>query len=129
MIEEIANLTGSQLENIVYRLFTAYYGFDEQNVHLVGKSGDFGVDVIATSSKEITYAVQAKAYSSSVGLAAVQQIVAAKAMYHYDQGMVVTNNFLTKNARRLAQANKIAIIEGPELLKMLYEMNGREYHV
>lgn len=119
------SLTGDQLENIVYRLFTAYYGFDEDQVYLVGRSGDFGVDVLATSSEEVTYAVQAKAYSSAVGLAAVQQIVAAKAMYHYDEGWVVTNNFLTKNARRLAIANKIRIVEGPQLLKMIHEMNGR----
>lgn len=119
------SLTGDQLENIVYRLFTAYYGFDEDQVYLVGRSGDFGVDVLATSSEEVTYAVQAKAYSSAVGLAAVQQIVAAKAMYHYDEGWVVTNNFLTKNARRLAIANKIRIVEGPQLLKMINEMNGR----
>lgn len=126
MIDEIINLTGSQLENIVYRLFTGYYeGFTEDSVHLVGKSGDYGVDVIATSSDEVTYAVQAKAYSGNVGLAAVQQIVAAKAMYHYDQGMVVTNSFLTKNAHRLARANNITVIEGPELSQMLLKMNGR----
>lgn len=126
MINELANITGNQLENIVYRLFTAYYeGFSDENVHLVGKSGDYGVDVIATSDDEITYAVQAKAYSSFVGLAAVQQIVAAKAMYQYDQGMVITNNYLTKNAKVLARANNITVIEGPELLKMLYIMNGR----
>jgi len=126
MIDEIINLTGSQLENIVYRLFTAYYeGFTDDSVNLVGKSGDYGVDVIATSSDEVTYAVQAKAYSGSVGLAAVQQIVAAKAMYHYDQGMVVTNSFLTKNAHRLARANNITVIEGPELSQMLLKMNGR----
>lgn len=126
MIDEIINLTGSQLENIVYRLFTAYYeGFTDDSVYLVGKSGDYGVDVIATSSDEVTYAVQAKAYSGSVGLAAVQQIVAAKAMYHYDQGMVVTNSFLTKNAHRLARANNITVIEGPELSQMLLKMNGR----
>lgn len=126
MIDEIINLTGSQLENIVYRLFTAYYeGFTDESVYLVGKSGDYGVDVIATSSDEVTYAVQAKAYSGSVGLAAVQQIVAAKAMYHYDQGMVVTNSFLTKNAHRLARANNITVIEGPELSQMVLKMNGR----
>ncbi len=126
MIDEIINLTGSQLENLVYRLFTAYYeGFTDDSIYLVGKSGDYGVDVIATSSDEVTYAVQAKAYSGSVGLAAVQQIVAAKALYHYDQGMVVTNSFLTKNAHRLARANNITVIEGPELSQMLLKMNGR----
>lgn len=126
MINELINISGEQLENIVYRLFTGYYeGFTDDSVFLVGKSGDYGVDVIATSSEEVTYAVQAKAYSGSVGLAAVQQIVAAKAMYHYDQGMVITNSFLTKNAHKLAQANHITVIEGPELSKMILQMNGR----
>ena len=126
MINELINISGEQLENIVYRLFTGYYeGFTDDSVFLVGKSGDYGVDVIATSSEEVTYAVQAKAYSGSVGLAAVQQIVAAKAMYHYDQGMVITNSFLTKNAHKLAQANHITVIEGPELSKMILQMNER----
>lgn len=125
MTDEITTLTGAQLENVVYRIFTAFYKFNEENVFLVGKTGDFGVDVIATSDDEVTYAVQAKAYSKPVGLAAVQQIVAAKAMYHYDVGVVVTNNRLTRNAKRLASANKIIVVEEQQLRSILYEMNGR----
>lgn len=126
MITDLKNITGEQLEHIVYRMFTVYYeGFSDENVYLVGKSGDYGVDVVATSDDELMYAVQAKAYTGSVGLAAVQQIVAAKAMYHYDRGMVVTNSYLTKNAKRLAQANHILVIEGPTLVKMVDFMNGR----
>ena len=125
MIDELTTLTGQQLEQLVYRIFTAYWNFDEENVHLVGKSGDYGVDVIASDQQDRTYAVQAKAYSGKVGLAAVQQIVAAKALYHYDVGIVVTNNVLTLNAHRLARANHIRVIEGQELRNIVYKMNGR----
>ena len=122
---DITALTGSELEQIVYRLFTSYFkGFSEENVYLTGKSGDYGIDVLATSDNERTYGVQVKAYTGAVGLAAVQQVVAAKAMYHYDMGMVVTNSYLTPNAKILAQSNNIQVIEGAQLLHMIKAMNG-----
>lgn len=126
MVEYNNNLmtvTGIQLENVVYRIFTAYYGFSEESVFLTPKTGDYGVDVIATSQNEITYAAQVKAYTKPVGLAAVQQIVAAKAMYNYDVGMVFTNNFLTKNAHKLAVANNIKVIQQPDLIEILKKIN------
>lgn len=119
----LMTLSGEQLENVVYRIFTAYYGFTEDQVFLTPKTGDYGVDVIATSQNEKTYAAQVKAYSKPVGLAAVQEIVAAKAMYHYDIGMVFTNNFLTKNAYRLAKANHIKVVQQPELIDILMKIN------
>lgn len=125
MIDELTTVTGAQLEQIVYRLFTSRWNFDEDNVYLVGQSGDYGVDVLATDDTEHQIGVQVKAYSNSVGLPAVQQIVAAKAMYGFDEGWVVTNNVLTKNAHRLARANNIRVIEGQELRRLVYEMNGR----
>lgn len=122
---DITALSGSELEQIVYRLFTSYFkGFSEENVYLTGKSGDYGIDVLATSDNERTYGVQVKAYTGSVGLAAVQQVVAAKAMYHYDMGMIVTNSHLTPNAKILAQSNNIQVVEGPQLLHMIKAMNG-----
>lgn len=83
-----------------------YYG-----VSVTQASGDYGADVIARRGTK-KYAVQCKYYSSPVGVAAVQEVVAAKAHYGCNAAMVVTNNMFTKAARDLADANSVILLEG-----------------
>lgn len=80
------------------------------SVSVTKGSGDYGVDVIASKGSH-KYAVQCKFYSNPVGLGAVQEVVAGKAMYGCDCAMVVTNSTFTKAARELAQKNDVALLE------------------
>ena len=64
-------------------------------------SSDYGADIIAEAD-EIKYVFQCKNYSTPVGNSAVQEIFAAKAYYDADVAVVITNNFFTKNAVKLA---------------------------
>lgn len=80
-------------------------------VKVTQASGDYGVDVIA-QKKQKKYAVQCKYYSSPVGLGAVQEAVAGKAMYGCNAAMVVTNSTFTKAAEELAEQNGVVLIAG-----------------
>ena len=56
--------------------------------------------------------MQCKYYSAPVGLGAVQEAVAGKAMYGCNAAMVVTNSTFTKAAEELAVQNGVVLISG-----------------
>ena len=101
-------MTGLEYERHVAQ-YLSQHGYS--NVKVTKGSGDYGVDVIAHKHGK-KYAVQCKLYSGSVGLSAVQEAVAGKAMYGCDSAMVVTNSYFTKAAFELANANDVVLIEG-----------------
>lgn len=70
-------------------------------------SADFGVDVLARKDG-ITYAIQCKRYQESVGIEAVQQIYAGRAYYECHVAMVLSNQYFTTSARKLA--DKIGVV-------------------
>lgn len=80
------------------------------NVKVTHGSGDYGVDVLAEKGGR-RYAVQCKFYSNSVGISAVQEAVAGKAIYGCTDAMVVTNSTFTKAAKNLAAANQVILLE------------------
>lgn len=73
-------------------------------------SGDYGIDVLA-SKGNVKYAVQCKYYSNPVGVKAVQEAVAGVAYYGCNRAMVVTNNTFTPQAKKLAAANNVVLME------------------
>lgn len=100
-------MTGLEYEHHVARYLTnrGYHG-----VKVTKGSGDYGVDVIAHKHGK-KFAVQCKLYTGPVGLSAVQEAVAGKAMYNCDSAMVVTNSTFTKAAHELAAVNGVVLIE------------------
>lgn len=101
-------MTGLEYEKLVAKYLRrhGYYG-----VSVTKASGDYGVDVIAHKGSH-RYAVQCKYYSDDVGLEAVQEAVAGKAMYNCDRAMVVTNSAFTEAAKKLAKHNTVVLLEG-----------------
>lgn len=77
-------------------------------VKLTPDSNDFGADLICKKDG-LTTIVQAKRYKGKVGIAAVQEIVAAKGYYKADKCMVVTNAFYTSGAKQLANSNDVEL--------------------
>ena len=100
-------MTGHDYEYLVARYLrnNGYTG-----IKVTKGSGDYGVDVVAHKRGK-KYAVQCKHYTGPVGLSAVQEAVAGKAMYKCDSAMVVTNSTFTNAARDLAKANNVVLIE------------------
>lgn len=81
-----------------------------RDIQLTAKTGDYGVDLLATHGRH-RYAVQCKYYTGSVGGFAVQEAVAGMAYYGCERALVVTNSVLTKNAHALAKANGVDVLE------------------
>lgn len=78
-------------------------------VQLTKTSGDQGVDLVAIIDNR-RIAIQAKGYAGSVGNAAVQQVVAGRAMYHCEGCAVITNSYFTPSAIELANAHDCTLI-------------------
>lgn len=78
------------------------------------KSGDMGVDVIATKNN-IKIVIQCKLYSKPVGNKAVQEIVAGKDYYKADYAAVVSNNTYTVAARQLAKNCDVLLLSYDDL--------------
>ncbi len=113
--------TGYDFENYVATLYKRL-GYTIEKV--TKKSGDQGADVIAIKDN-YRYVIQAKYYSSHVGNAAVQEIVAAIAMYKANKGIVITNNAFTQSAKELAKANNIELVDGKKIEEYKKQILGR----
>lgn len=101
-MQEIDKLSGREFELYLEKLFMGLGWFAK----VTPASGDQGADLILMKFGKRTV-VQAKHYKKPVDNKAVQQVVAAKAYYGCTTAMVVTNNYFTESAKRLATANKV----------------------
>lgn len=89
------------------------------------KTNDYGADLVLTKDGE-KIVVQAKRWSSKVGIEAVQQIIGAKSYYNANNSIVATNNYFTPNAINLANSSSVEIWDRPKLLEIMSKSNGRE---
>lgn len=99
-------MTGYEYEHVVasYLRQNGFY-----DVKVTKASGDYGVDVVARKGLQ-KYAVQCKYYTKPVGVGAVQEVAAGKAMYHCTAAMVVTNSRFTAAAETLAKSNGVILV-------------------
>ena len=109
-------LTGKDFEEFIAKLL-GKYGY---STSLTRDSHDFGADVIAEKD-EIRYAIQCKYWQNSVGIEAVQQVCAARHYYNCDKSVVVTNNKFTKQAKELAQVNRVLLWDGEYIKSKIVE--------
>lgn len=116
MTHHIDDMTGVEFEEFLVRLFKKQ-GY---RATMTKTSGDFGADLVVKGNGE-TIVVQAKRYKSSVGVKAVQEIIAAIRMYDADSAWVVTNSYFTKQAQTLAKHNDVRLIDRDELLSIIQQ--------
>lgn len=83
-------------------------------VRRVGGSGDQGVDLVAEKNT-LRVAVQCKNYSTPVGNAAVQEVLAGKIFEEADYAVVVTSSSYTPAAVQLAQKSGVALLHTTDL--------------
>ncbi|PGQ11979.1 endonuclease [Bacillus cereus] len=117
-IDEIDQMNGLQFEKYLGSLYQSL-GY---NAQVTKGSGDFGADLILENNDE-KIIVQAKRYSNKVSIQAVQEIVAAKGFYNAENAWVVTNNYFTAPARKLADANDVLLIDRDLLIKLSAQVN------
>ena len=118
-IDDIDLMDGVEFEKLIAKLFRKM-GYDAE---VTKTSGDQGIDVLATKNG-FKYGIQAKCYSSQVGNSAIQEAVAGKAYYSLNKVIVVTNNFFTKSAIKLAEANNVILWDRNILKEKLMYLNG-----
>jgi restriction system protein len=117
-IQDIDKMKGIEFEHYLKELFRSQ-GF---KVDVTSASGDYGADlVIKKDSKKIV--VQAKRYSKSVGVKAIQEVKTSQNHYGANECWVVTNHYFTAPAKTLAQSNNVKLIDREALIDMIVKMN------
>lgn len=120
-VEELKQLSGIEFEDYLVKLFTNQ-GY---RVEKTPVTGDYGADLILHKD-QYRVAIQAKCYSGSVGVSAVQEALSGMAYYRCQNAWVVTTGNYTTNAMELARQSNIRLIGRNELGKFIMQMqNGR----
>jgi restriction system protein len=117
-IREIDAMDGATFERYLGLMFRRL-GYE---VERVGSSrGDYGGDLVIRKSGTRTV-VQAKRYGGQrVGIKAVQEANAARAMYRCAEAMVVTNTAFTQQAEALAPVAGVELVGREELIRALLD--------
>lgn len=113
-------MDGFQFEAFLVEIFQTI-GFDVKETK---KTADQGADLFVTRFGK-NMVIQAKNYTGSVGNAAVQQAISAKAFYGCDEAMVVTNSYYTKSAKDLAATAGVRLVDREGLQSYLDDYNQK----
>ncbi|MGO3746004.1 MAG: restriction endonuclease, partial [Alcaligenes aquatilis] len=113
-------MDGFQFEAFLMEVFQTI-GFDVKETK---KTADQGADLFVSRFGK-NMVIQAKNYTGSVGNAAVQQAISAKAFYGCDEAMVVTNSYYTKSAKELAYTAGVRLIDREGLQTYLDDYNQK----
>jgi len=113
-LNKIDKFSGEDFEKLIAQLFKKM-GYA---VMQTTQSHDFGCDVLLEMDGEKT-AIQTKRQKDVVNNTSIQEVVASLKFYNAKHGIVVTNNFFTKNAIELANTNNIRLINRNDLSRLL----------
>lgn len=102
---DLDQLSGTEFEEFLAGLFRSQ-GYSAE---LTPSTGDYGADLVLSKGGQ-RIAVQAKRYSGSVGVSAVQEAISGQAYYQCDAAWVVTTGAFTANARELAKKSSVKLI-------------------
>jgi restriction system protein len=117
-IREIDAMNGPTFERYLGMMFRRL-GYEVERVGSTG--GDYGGDLVIRKNGTRTV-VQAKRYGGKrVGVKAVQEAHAARAMYRCADAMVVTNTAFTQQAEALAHAADVELVGREELIRALLD--------
>ncbi len=113
-ILEIDSMSGTVFEQ---RLLLLYENLGYCVTH-VGHSGDGGVDLILEKDGKRT-AVQAKRWTTHIGEKAVQEIYTGCRYHHCHASIIVTNNYFTDMAWKVANKVGVWLVDRNGLLRLL----------
>lgn len=91
-------------------------GFEE--VEMTPGSHDYGIDIIAQKDG-VSYGIQCKCYSDTVGIKAVQEAYSGKDYYDLMVGVVMTNQYLSKPAIDFAKKLKVLLWDGDHIEQLI----------
>lgn len=111
-------MEGVQFERYLCQLFRTQ-GYKAE---VTKATGDYGADLIIQKDNKKIF-IQAKRYSKSVGIKAVQETQASIAHYGASEAWVVFNSDYTTAAYNLAKSNRVKLINRETLIEMILAMN------
>jgi len=114
--DEIDTMSGVDFERFLSSMFRRL-GY---SCEMTATMGDYGGDLVLRKGGVKTI-VQAKRWKRSVGVKAVQEVVAAKGYYGASSAIVVTNSTFTRQAEELARANGVETWDRARLAQKLLE--------
>lgn len=114
-LTEIDKMKGVEFEQVVSNIFFKM-GYNTKTTKI---TNDQGIDIIATRGEE-KIAIQVKRYSGIVGNHAIMEAVAGMNYYQANKCMVITNNYFSKSAIKLAKVNNVILWDRNILEKNLY---------
>lgn len=122
-------MTGLQFEKFISKLLEEE---NFSNIEVTKSSGDYGADIIALKDN-IKYAIQCKRYSKKISAKPIGEVLRGMKKYHCDRGIIITNNFFTKQAIEEAKICNIelwdrntiqSILKRNNILEILNENNN-----
>lgn len=111
---ELDQLSGVEFEEFLAGLFGAQ-GYSAEHTPT---TGDYGADLILCKDGR-RIAVQAKRYTGSVGVAAVQEALSGQAYYQCHAAWVITTGTFTINALELAGKSGVKMIGRSDIGNLL----------
>lgn len=114
ILENLTQIDGYSFERFLHLLFLKMGYSSIQTLN----GRDQGCDIILIGN-ERKFVIQAKNYKKSVGNSAIQEIGTAINLYDAQKGIVIVTSDFTKQAKELAEANHIELINGKELSKIM----------
>ncbi len=115
----IDKMDGRQFEIYLQVLFR-HLGYHPE---ITKQSGDFGADLIMERDEKIVVQAKRYGYKNRVSLSAVQEVYGAKAYYRANQAWVVTNSRFTKQAKELAAACDVKLVDREDLQTLIDKIN------
>ncbi|NLV85627.1 MAG: restriction endonuclease [Clostridiales bacterium] len=102
------------------------------DVHRKGGSGDMGVDIVAKwfdGNTSETWLIQCKRWVSNVDATPIQRLVSERERLGADKIACYTTSGYSKDAKKIAQAQDVILIDGKELiLKLDTCFSGKYYN-
>lgn len=113
-INEIDMMSGIEFEKRMAILFSNL-GYKAS----LTPNNDFGGDIILESKENKKTVIQCKRWNNKVDVKAVQETSTAVQFYDADEGIILTNNYLTPRAKELANKVNVRVWEREKLIELL----------
>src|SRR5699024_2819168 len=118
-IRDIDRMQGYQFEAYLQLLFKEL-GYRPV---VTQQSGDYGADVVLKGKNKIVIQAKRYGYKHKVSMDAVREVLAAMFFYKADEAWVITNSLFTNQAKTLAKACGVTLLNRYELEKFIVKIN------
>ncbi|GIM44503.1 hypothetical protein DNHGIG_00520 [Collibacillus ludicampi] len=93
------------------------------DVKITPRSGDHGADIVGREPSGVCVVIQAERWNYKVGASSVEEVIRAREYYGAKRMIVITNNYLTPKAKRIAESACVKFWERNRLIDELAIVN------